>query len=330
MKSVSARFRGEHRLQSGGTAVLTRKGIDLNAGFANSFRLRGEIQNALANSAGHVEPVHNILIIIPALTIGAGVDLLFGGEIVHTRRGTSRPARSQAGSSWRHRHQRDQVATNDGQLRDRLILKSQLRAAIRSVDHRSLGRDADRLGNRADLQRDRHAQVLRGQQRNVDLRLGEAGRLHGNFVGTGSEAEESEIACLVGGGSLRGIRGDADQPHGGLSYARPGRILDGALHATGELGESAGGRKQNYEELDKVDDDFPAWFLPSWRLQHRGASRKRLLTNANVYILDCIRCQEHFRRLNRSVYLEMSIGTVFDPLGIVTVSERILTLDEPR
>ena len=56
-------------------------------------RLGGQIQHALANSAGHVEAVHDVLIVILALAVGAGIHLLFGGEVVDARCRT-------AGSRW--------------------------------------------------------------------------------------------------------------------------------------------------------------------------------------------------------------------------------------
>ena len=59
----------------------------------------------------------------------------------------------------------------------------------------------DRLGYRADLERDRHAQVLFGEQGDVDLRLREAGRFDRNLVGAGCETDETEVArrrpCVV-------------------------------------------------------------------------------------------------------------------------------------
>src|SRR5713101_6446809 len=80
---VGAGFGGKNGLQSGSAAVLARKGVDLDTGFLDGIRLGGQIQHALANSASHVESIHDVLIVVLALTVGAGIDLLFGGEVVH-------------------------------------------------------------------------------------------------------------------------------------------------------------------------------------------------------------------------------------------------------
>ena len=81
--SVGARSGCKNGLQPGGAAVLARKGVDLDAGFLDGIRLWGKIQHALANSAGHVETIHHVLIVVLTLTVGAGIHLLFGREIVH-------------------------------------------------------------------------------------------------------------------------------------------------------------------------------------------------------------------------------------------------------
>ena len=142
---VRARSGGKHGLQAGGAAVLARKCIDLNAGFLDRVGLWGQIQDALANSTGHVEPIHHILIVILPLTVGARVHLLFGGEIVYARPRTTGRARPQSGDSWGQRHQHDQIPADDGQLGYRLILESQLSTAVRSVDYGSLGANIHRL-----------------------------------------------------------------------------------------------------------------------------------------------------------------------------------------
>src|SRR5689334_24366040 len=80
---VSAGPGGKNGLEPGSATVLARKGIYLDTGFLDGVRLGGQIQHALANSAGHVEPIHNVLIVVLALAVGTGVNLLFGREIVH-------------------------------------------------------------------------------------------------------------------------------------------------------------------------------------------------------------------------------------------------------
>src|SRR5450631_4504720 len=72
MKLVRAGSGGKCRYQSGGAAVLHRKGVDLNAGLLDGVGRGRQIQHALANSAGYVEAVDHVLIVIRALTVGAG------------------------------------------------------------------------------------------------------------------------------------------------------------------------------------------------------------------------------------------------------------------
>src|SRR6266853_96718 len=64
---VRARFGCKNSLHSSSAAVLARKRVDMNTGFLNGVRLRGQIQDALANSTGHVMPIHNVLIVVLAL-----------------------------------------------------------------------------------------------------------------------------------------------------------------------------------------------------------------------------------------------------------------------
>ena len=75
-------LRREHGLQSGRATVFARERIDLNTGLLNRFRLRCEVQHALANSTGHVEAIYDVLIVVLALAIRAGINLLFRGIVV--------------------------------------------------------------------------------------------------------------------------------------------------------------------------------------------------------------------------------------------------------
>src|ERR1700757_1277007 len=77
VESVGARPRRENRLQSCGATVLHRKRIHLNTRLLNRLRLRSQIQNSLTNSAGDVKTIDYVLIVVLALTIRAGIDLLF-------------------------------------------------------------------------------------------------------------------------------------------------------------------------------------------------------------------------------------------------------------
>ena len=120
---VRARFGSEHGLQSSSAAIFAGERIDLNGGFLDCVGLRGEIQNALAYTAGDIETIDHVLVVILALAIGAGVNLLFGGVVIHTRCRTAGRAGSQAGGSWRHSHKRHQVAPYNRQLRDCPIIK---------------------------------------------------------------------------------------------------------------------------------------------------------------------------------------------------------------
>src|SRR5215469_1116222 len=57
---VRTRPRGEDLLDSSGPAIFARKGVDLNAGFLNGFRIRGEIENSLADAAGNIEAIDDV------------------------------------------------------------------------------------------------------------------------------------------------------------------------------------------------------------------------------------------------------------------------------
>ena len=85
MELIRAGFRSKHSLQPCGAAVFTTECVDLNAGFLDSFRLRGQIQDPLPNAAGYIQAIYNVLVIILTLTVRAGVNLLFCGEVVHAR-----------------------------------------------------------------------------------------------------------------------------------------------------------------------------------------------------------------------------------------------------
>src|SRR5690348_4133235 len=75
MELVRSRPCGKHGLQTGGATIFTAECIDLNAGFLDRGRLRRKIQYALADSAGYVQAINNVLVIVLALTVRAGVNL---------------------------------------------------------------------------------------------------------------------------------------------------------------------------------------------------------------------------------------------------------------
>src|SRR5437667_166826 len=77
---VRARPSSKHGLQSGSAAVLTAKCIDLDTRLLDGCRLGRQVQNALSNSAGYIQAIDNVLIIVLPLTICAGINLLFRGE----------------------------------------------------------------------------------------------------------------------------------------------------------------------------------------------------------------------------------------------------------
>src|SRR4051812_12603697 len=131
---VRSRPRGEHGLQAGGAAVLTAECVYLNAGFLDGCRLGSQVQNALTNSAGHIQAVDHILIVVLSLTICAGIDLLPCGEIVDPRSWAARTARSESRNSRRQRHKRDQVTADDGQLCHGLVLKCELGSTVSSIN----------------------------------------------------------------------------------------------------------------------------------------------------------------------------------------------------
>ncbi len=77
MKRVGARLCREDCLQTGRATMLNRKRIDLNAGFLNGLWLWRQIQYPLPDSAGDVQAVNDVLVVVLALTIRACVNLLF-------------------------------------------------------------------------------------------------------------------------------------------------------------------------------------------------------------------------------------------------------------
>ena len=60
-----------------------------------------------------------------------------------------------------------QIAADDGQLRNSLVLEREVNAAICGVDDRSLCADNYRLADGAYFESDRHIQVLLGEQGDV-------------------------------------------------------------------------------------------------------------------------------------------------------------------
>ena len=151
--------------------MLYRKRVHLNAGFLNGFWLGRQVQHTLPDSTGHIEPVYHVLIVVLALTVGTRIDLLFRGVIVYARCGTARCAGSQARDAGGHGDQSDQVPADDRQLRNRLILKGEVNAAICGIDDRRLSADHHRLADRAHFEGDRYIQILLRQQRDVRLRF---------------------------------------------------------------------------------------------------------------------------------------------------------------
>src|SRR6516164_2229346 len=96
VERIRAGPRGEDCLQSSSPAVLDRECIDLNTRFLNGLRLRGKVQYTLANAAGDIEAVNNILIVVLSLAVRTSIHLLLSREVIHTRRRTARTTRTQA------------------------------------------------------------------------------------------------------------------------------------------------------------------------------------------------------------------------------------------
>src|SRR5450631_163284 len=117
---------GGHRCyDSGGATVLARKRVDLNTAFLDGVRRWSQVQNTLTNSAGHVEAIDNILVVIRSLAVGAGVNRFFRGKVIRT--GSGRTVAGTRCSQSRHprgqSHQRYQVAALEWQLRDSGIIQ---------------------------------------------------------------------------------------------------------------------------------------------------------------------------------------------------------------
>ena len=245
MKGVGTRLRREDRLQPCGTTVLDRERIHLNTSFLDRFRLWSQIQNSLTNSAGDVKTVDHVLIVVLTLTVRAGVDLLFCRKIVDSRRRTSRCARSQAGNSWSHGHQRDEVATDDRQLRHALILEGHLYTAVSGVYDWSLCADDYRLGDGAYLEGERDVQILLGEQRDCRLRLRKTSGFGRNLVVTGGEADEAVVPRIVAG-CCRGDSGRCvDQLNFDLSNTGAALVLYFSLDAGCELSKRCTGTEHD-------------------------------------------------------------------------------------
>src|ERR1700722_8837705 len=73
MEAVRAGFRRKLRDDSRGTAMFARKCVDLNAGLLNRVRSRCQIQDSLTDAAGYIEAVNDVLIVVGALAVGAGI-----------------------------------------------------------------------------------------------------------------------------------------------------------------------------------------------------------------------------------------------------------------
>ena len=138
MELIRAGLRGEDGLQTGGAAVFHRKRVHLHAGFLDGFRLRREVQHALPDAAGDVQSVDDVLVVVLALAVGAGVHLLFGGVVVDAGGRAAGCAGAEAGHTGRHGHERHEVAADDGQLRDALVVQRQFGAAVGRIDDREL------------------------------------------------------------------------------------------------------------------------------------------------------------------------------------------------
>ena len=135
--------------------MFHRKRIYLYAGFLDGFGLRSQVQHALTDSAGHVETVDDVLVVVLALAVGAGIHLLFGGVIVDAGSRTSGCAGAQARDARRHGHERDKVAADDWQLRDRLFSSvNSVRLSAVSTIGASVLTVTDSAG-RPDLERNR-------------------------------------------------------------------------------------------------------------------------------------------------------------------------------
>ncbi len=112
MEFIRARSRGESCYDSGGAAVFARKSIHLNTGFLDRVWSRGQVQDTLPDSAGHVEAINHILIVIRSLPVGAGVNRFFRRKVIWAGSGcaVSGTRCSQSRYPWGQRHESHQVA----------------------------------------------------------------------------------------------------------------------------------------------------------------------------------------------------------------------------
>ena len=79
---IRARLRSLRHLKATAATVFHRKCVDLNIHFLDEIGVGSEIQHALANSAGDIEPVHDPHIRNRALAVDADIHCLFRRIIV--------------------------------------------------------------------------------------------------------------------------------------------------------------------------------------------------------------------------------------------------------
>src|ERR1035437_7623624 len=114
--------------------MLKRKGVYLNAGLLNGVGLRRQVQYALPDSTGDIQAVNDVLIVVLALTVCACINLLLSGVVVDAGGRAAGCAGPQTRDSGSHGDQGNEVAANDWQLRNALILQGHLESAIGCVD----------------------------------------------------------------------------------------------------------------------------------------------------------------------------------------------------
>ena len=123
----------------------------------------GELGGGMANAiAGSVLILAIGSLMGVPLGIGAGIYLLFGGVVVYTRSRAAGCTGPEARNTRRQGHERHQVAADDWQLSDVLILQRQLGAAVGCIHDRGLCTDHYRFAGRTDFQGNRNVEVLFG------------------------------------------------------------------------------------------------------------------------------------------------------------------------
>ena len=215
--------------------MLNREGVDLHAGFLDGLWLRGQVQYSLPDSAGHVETINYVLIVVLPLSVRARVHLLFRGVVVHAGCRTSGGAGPQTRCTGGHRYERDEIASYDRQLCNTFVIQSEFIAAIRRVDDRRFGTYDNGLTGGAHLQRDRKIEVLFGQKRDVCFRLGKPRGFDRDLVVSRSKTHEAVVARGIGSRSLLNSRSSVDKDDLCFCHSCPGWVLNDALDVRREL-----------------------------------------------------------------------------------------------